>query len=395
MAQDRTAVDTIKGYFYQFDFYILQILESQDNYKEFIIEGIEDVDIETPQGLTAVQCKYYEGTEFNYSKISKAVRLMLDYFVEHRNVSFFLYGHFKSRQDKITTPIPLDILKSKLLTYKRDNKEYKLHVEKGLSDDELSLFLRHLKINIEAPSIEDQLCKVYKSMKEALELKSDVESHLFYAIGLNIVRELSTSKDIGHRKITRGKFIDKIKNTKKDCLDIWFKKRVSEDVYCASIRRKYFASYNKSPKERFFIIDATGEKAPIIKKIIQTIITKWTNISQRQTNPYCPYVYIHGVLPEDKLELLKSIYNDGVVFIDGYNYLNAEFDVNSIIKSANHRNGIVLKVIEEADQILKIIQTIQGKQKEIYQFYKEKEIITCQDAISILIDEIDTITKMI
>ena len=54
MAQDRTAVDTIKGYFYQFDFYILQILESQDNYKEFIIEGIEDVDIETPQGLTAM-----------------------------------------------------------------------------------------------------------------------------------------------------------------------------------------------------------------------------------------------------------------------------------------------------------------------------------------------------
>ena len=395
MAQDRTAVDTIKGYFYQFDFYILQILESQDNYKEFIIEGIEDVDIETPQGLTAVQCKYYEGTEFNYSKISKAVRLMLDYFVEHRNVSFFLYGHFKSGQDKITTPIPLDILKSKLLTYKRDNKEYKLHVEKRLSDNELSLFLRHLKINIEAPSIEDQLCKVYKSMKEALELKSDVESHLFYAIGLNIVRELSTSKDIGHRKITRGKFIDKIKNTRKDCLDIWFKKRVSEDVYCASIRRKYFAAYNKSPKERFFIIDATREKVSIIKKTIQAIIEKWTNISRRQINPYCPYVYIHGVLPEDKLELLKSIYNDGVVFIDGYNYLNAEFDVNSIIKSANHRNGIVLKVIEEADQILKIIKTIQGKQKEIYQFYKEKEIITCQNAISILIDEIDTITKMI
>lgn len=99
MAQDRTAVDTIKGYFYQFDFYILQILESQDNYKEFIIEGIEDVDIETPLGLTAVQCKYYEGTEFNYSKISKAVRLMLDYFVEHRDVSFFFMDI--SNPDKI------------------------------------------------------------------------------------------------------------------------------------------------------------------------------------------------------------------------------------------------------------------------------------------------------
>lgn len=395
MAQDRTAVDTIKGYFYQFDFYIFKILSSTNDFDEFTIEGIEDVDIDTPQGLTAVQCKYYEGTEFNYSKISKAVRLMLDYFVEHRDVSFFLYGHFKSGQDKITTPISLDILKSKLLTYKRENTEYKLHVENGLSDDELSLFLNHLHIDINALSIEEQLHEVYKLIKKEFKLKTDVESYLSYAIGLNIVRELSTSKDIGHRKISRKNFINQIKETRKDCLDIWFKKRVSEDVYCASIKRKYFASYNKSPKERFFIIDATGEKVSIIKRTIQTISEKWTNILPRQANPYCPYVYIHGVLPEDKLELLKSIYNDGVVFIDGYNYLNAEFDVNSIIKSANHKNGIVLKVIEEADQILKIIQTIQGKPKEIYQFYKEKEIITCQDAISILIDEIDTITKMI
>jgi len=395
MAQDRTAVDTIKGYFYQFDFYIFKILSSTNDFDEFTIEGIEDVDIDTPQGLTAVQCKYYEGTEFNYSKISNAVRLMLEYFVDHRNVSFFLYGHYKSGQDKLEKTISIDSLKSKFLTYKRGNKKYELHVEKGLSDDELSLFLNHLHIDINALSIEEQLCEVYNLIKKEFKFKTDVESYLSYAIGLNIVRELSTSKDIGHRKITRGKFIYKIKNTKKDCLDIWFKKRVSEDVYCASIKRKYFASYNISPRERFFIIDATGEKTPIIKKIIQTISNRWTDISQRQKNPYCPYVYIHGVLPEDKLELLKSIYNDGVVFIDGYNYLNAEFDVNSIIKSANHRNGIVLKVIEEADQILKIIHTIRGKQKEIYQFYKEKEIITCQDAISILIDEIDTITKMI
>ena len=66
MEQDRSAVDTIKGYFYQFDFYILKILSSTNDLDEFTIEGIEDVDIETSQGLTAVQCKYYEGTEFNY-----------------------------------------------------------------------------------------------------------------------------------------------------------------------------------------------------------------------------------------------------------------------------------------------------------------------------------------
>lgn len=39
MARTRDAVDTIKGYYYQFDYFILQIIDSTDDSDEITIEG--------------------------------------------------------------------------------------------------------------------------------------------------------------------------------------------------------------------------------------------------------------------------------------------------------------------------------------------------------------------
>lgn len=58
MPNDRTAIDTITGYYYQFDYYILQLLNCSGN-DEVCIEAIEDVDIRIADETTAVQCKYY------------------------------------------------------------------------------------------------------------------------------------------------------------------------------------------------------------------------------------------------------------------------------------------------------------------------------------------------
>ena len=71
--KDRNAVSTLKGYFYQFDFSILQLLSLASMTDKVTIEGIEDVDITTIDNKLAIQCKYYEGTEYNHSEISEAI----------------------------------------------------------------------------------------------------------------------------------------------------------------------------------------------------------------------------------------------------------------------------------------------------------------------------------
>ena len=43
---NRQAIDTIRGYLYQFDHTIFQILNHHDENSIFTIEGVEDIDIE-------------------------------------------------------------------------------------------------------------------------------------------------------------------------------------------------------------------------------------------------------------------------------------------------------------------------------------------------------------
>lgn len=45
--RSREAISTIKGYYYQFDYFILQLLQLRDDDDSVRIEGIEDVDSDT------------------------------------------------------------------------------------------------------------------------------------------------------------------------------------------------------------------------------------------------------------------------------------------------------------------------------------------------------------
>ena len=83
--KDRTAIDTIKGYFYQLDFSIIKLLELVNDTDSIVVEGIEDVDINTATEETAIQCKYYAKTEYNHSVIAKPIRQLLDHYKEVLN----------------------------------------------------------------------------------------------------------------------------------------------------------------------------------------------------------------------------------------------------------------------------------------------------------------------
>ena len=119
---DRSAVNTIRGYFYQFDYSIIKILELENATDSIMIEGIEDVDVSSASEETAIQCKYYEHTEYNHSVIAPAIRLMLDHYkkVVEGNaapINYRLYGHYKSGQAKLILPIDVDYLKNNFLSY--------------------------------------------------------------------------------------------------------------------------------------------------------------------------------------------------------------------------------------------------------------------------------------
>src|SRR5680860_100986 len=138
---DRSAVHTIRGYFYQFDRSILSILELAEATESVAIECIEDIDVRTATDFTAVQCKYYEKTEYNHSVIKPAIIFMLSHYKDglragRPSIKYKLSGYFESGQSKLVMPFNIDFLKENFLTITSKKITEKKHEELNVSDQE-------------------------------------------------------------------------------------------------------------------------------------------------------------------------------------------------------------------------------------------------------------------
>lgn len=181
---DRSAVDTIRGYFYQFDYSILKVLQLSNHDDSIAVECIEDVDIRTATEVTAVQCKYYAGTEYNHSVIKPAVMFMLSHFKEIRDdgrplVKYLLRGYYSSGQHKLALPIDVAFLKQHFLTYSEKKVVRLHHDELGLSDADLTDFLSLLDIDVNAASFENQFAQVIRELQTAYRC-TPFEAEYFY-----------------------------------------------------------------------------------------------------------------------------------------------------------------------------------------------------------------------
>ncbi|AGT09377.1 hypothetical protein [Paracoccus aminophilus] len=166
---DRSAVSTIAGYFYQFDRSILSILGLSDGNDSVAIECIEDIDVRTATETTAVQCKYYEKSEYNHSVIKPAIMFMLAHYKEGLTagrpaIQYQLSGHFSSGQDKLDIPFDIDFLKTNFLTTASKDGTVKKHEELGVSDAELKDFLKLLSIDVNAAKFNDQFQSIIESL---------------------------------------------------------------------------------------------------------------------------------------------------------------------------------------------------------------------------------------
>ena len=172
MARSREAVDTIKGYYYQFDYFIFQLISLVNETDTVTIEGIEDVDIFEEKEIVAVQCKYYAKTEYNHSIIAKPIRLMLKDYVnrtpEKRKIRYKLYGKYQSGQDKYPGTLTVEFAKKNLFTYTENKVAHALHEELNLADKDIEEFLNKVDVDINAEDYQEQQNKVICGLESNL-----------------------------------------------------------------------------------------------------------------------------------------------------------------------------------------------------------------------------------
>ena len=215
MTNSREATSTIRGYIYQFNLSILELLKLESNDSSITIEGIEDIDIEHLNGtIETVQCKYYEETEYNHSVIGEAIRWMLKHFAQNKDskLKYKLYAHYKSGHHKFTTEnLNPDFFKNNLFSYTKKGVQYKTHETLKLSTEDIAKFINNLDININAKSFDSLKKNIFDKIIEIQSCDHEEAEH-YYNNALNIIVTLATNKAVTERKISKSEFIKKISN---------------------------------------------------------------------------------------------------------------------------------------------------------------------------------------
>lgn len=400
----RSATETILGYIYQFDYSILEILNLSNVNDSITVEGIEDIDIRKIDEEIAIQCKYYAKTEYNHSIIARPIRLMLDHFKqvnegEKKQIKYYLYGHYKSGQDKLELPITVEFLKEHFLTYTNDKVKHEHHIELGLNNGDLENFIRKLTINIHAVSYDDQYKKTIALLENLFNCSSFEAEHYFYNNALKVIKELAIQNKVENRQISKKDFIEKI-NNKKLLFNEWFVALKGKKQHLANLRKEYFTALNASPFERFFLIEIDESKysRSNLKELLFLISEKWSKLSNRAPKPFCPYVYIHNIRAEELIKLKSDLFKEGFKISDGFDFAGASFSSESIRQTANYNNQIKLKIINQIDYLDLILKENRGT-KEVYQFYIENSYYTNTQQeirhIKIQVDEVIDIKEVI
>ena len=374
MSKSRAAISTIKGYFYQFDKSILEILEQSNETDMVTIEGVEDIDIENSDEGNFIQCKYYEKTDFDNSIIRKPIQLMFRHYLENRtdpkdkNFTYRLYGYYNKGHEKL-----LELTTENLRTYFLDfskygvidesgNSNYQIKNKKGevifeetVEDDDIEDFKNHLFIDIKADSYENQIEKIKSKIQNDLSDYSEEDIELIYFNALKIIKDLACEHNVEKRQISKKEFWDRIK-TKNYYFERWMSELLEWKNYKKIIHKKYFPRVsNLSPAHRFFLLDCQGESVNNVKDVISEISSKYS----RLTHQFSPYVYLYNTLNVDFVTELKgNLYEDGYFFKDGFPFKNSKFRFQEMLIKPDKFNGISVRILEHPINLSIVLQKL-------------------------------------
>ncbi len=346
----RIADSTIKGFLYQFNLTLKKLLESPVDC-EVQVEGIvEDIDIISENGITAIQCKYHESQEiFNLSAIYKPVLQMLKNYSKNpdANILYILYAFFPSMptgpkkltEDEIseilnTTNLDYvsnyvayikpckdsDIIKllektSKTLEDKKKIKKYYTENNITIGCDIDKFFDGKFKFIIGQSYLEIQEIVKELMVKETFS-EIDVEE-IFYPNAIQKIAEISTKADNNERLIKKLVFIDELQATKKTAITRWTKE-LGDYRKLLKIRQKQLgANLNRNIRKRYFIFEPNNIEN--FNEDIVVFLKDFTDVYCHKAKLHNPAIFcINSYTKEDIDEIITRLYSKGITVENGY-----------------------------------------------------------------------------
>jgi hypothetical protein len=331
---DRTAIDAIQGYLYQFHKTIFEILVSGSS-EILTVEGFEDIDITNSDSTKLIQCKYHESkTKFTLSDIYKPVILMLHHFIENRasNYEYILFAHFPNEAlgNKIVDKSDIEIILS------TENEKLKTKAElvksSGINvDDFLALFT--FEIGQSISDLADNTQKVLLSELNGFCSDEDIKS-IFYPNSIQKIANLSIQRSVAKRNISKMEFVSEIKKQKEAAITRWTRELSNYQQILKNKRSKLSVNLNFNSRLRYFIISESSllDFFDGIVNFIDEFINKYN--SKIKLHDQTP-VFCLDCSDDTFSDITERLYKKGLTFRDGViaNHFIADYFLKEPIRN--------------------------------------------------------------
>lgn len=362
----------IKGFAYQIDKAILELLNTDDENKNINIEQIQDIDFNN----YVIQVKYKETAKLIPSQVNKPISQLIEEFKTDNTKKYILYAYFddfNGYEEKVDTnkSISKDTL-DKLLGNKKGN----------FTEQEKVGFVNNFYLDF-SPEFQIQFNNVLSKLKEQNFIgNTDEEAIFFYANISDFLYKLvvnSSPVEIQDRTCTQKEIFDYLKNGRNLISNSSFREYQGEQKYFAFIKKQYFSNRNIDYFERFIVVELSGnESISTIKEIIFKIKDKFYNKSGtwrgKVIKSPAPYIYLNNISVNNLIQLKTELLREKIILKDGFDFKGAGFSIDSIKEDSTIHNNLCLKLVDSEDIFKSLIINDFEKPKEIYQFYINESV---------------------
>ena len=370
----------IKGFAYQIDKAILELLNTDDENKNINIEQIQDINLND----SVIQVKYKETAKLVPSQVNNPISQLIEEFKINKTKKYILYAYFSD----------LNGYKEKVDIDKKISKdtldELLGSLKDSFTEQEKTDFVNNFNLDF-SPQFQTQFNDVILKLKEKDFGNTNEEIVFFYANISDFLYKLVTNNpttEIQNRTCTQKEVFDYLKNGKNLIFNSSFREYQGDQKYFTFIKKQHFSSRNIDYFERFIIVELSGnESISTIKEIIFKIKNKFYNKSgtwkfQRIKSP-APYIYLKNISGDNLIELKTTLRNEEIAFKDGVDFDGADFSLDSIKQDPTIHNNLCLKLVNNEDILQELIIEDFQKPKEIYQFYINESVTIESDVKNI------------
>ena len=360
MCEEDGGYYAIKGFLYQFDKTIIELLNIDEN-TSISVEQIQDINYED----YVIQVKHRESATYSKSKIRKPVIELIDLFIKDKNKKFRLYAYFSDKEPCVIEYSTADEIRD-ILKYRDADKNKEL--SKKYTDDLLLEFCHNFKL-VFSENYQSQFEEAIEKIKNKFNVDNE-EANIYHSHIRYYLFKLAIKANKDERNTTFLDIKEYIDKCDKVTFNSMYCEQLGRDNYLRLIKKSFFTF--KGPNidnfTRLFIVDVCKYQSNTeILEVIYAISNKY----YRKGKSQAPYIMLFNDSIDLYNQIRRELFDKEFYFSDGTYFNGDKFRVDRLIRDGDNEN-VRLKMIwnENINQVLDNLTF-----NEVYSLYINKDII--------------------